>query len=205
MAEGTTAHPPPIVLMGDASVLPLVHRILAQRAMLHGMRPVIVDCGGVFDPHAVALEARRAGHQPEAALNALLICRAFTGYQELHALRRLARFAPGRRVYLLNPLQVLLDEDLPAQDRPWLFNQLLTGLDWLSGHGHAVRVCQQSIRASPLAEAPRFEAVLAHRYPLIVAKEGRLQAMTHGQVGIPLQPRDRQRRGAVRALSPRAA
>jgi hypothetical protein len=205
MAEANVAQLLPTVLTGDASVFLWVHRLLARRSMQGGVRPVIVDCGGVFDPYTVALEARRAGVQPEAVLKRLVICRAFTGYQEVHALRRVARFVPGQWVIVLNPLSVLVDEDLPAQDRPWLFRQVLTGLEWLSGHGHVVRVCQPGMQTSRLPEASRFEAVLARRYPMIVAKEGRLQAMTHGQVGISLQPRDRPRRGDVRPLPPRVA
>jgi hypothetical protein len=68
MAEANAAPLLPTVLSGDESVFPWVHRWLARRALGGGVRPVIVDCGGVFDPYAVALEARRAGVQPEAAL-----------------------------------------------------------------------------------------------------------------------------------------
>ena len=193
-----------VLLSGDRSLLAVAHRIIARQAMV-AVPPVVIDCGGVFNPYGVAEEARRHQVPPQAVLERIMICRAFTGYQELHALRRVARLAPGQRLYLLNPLHVLLDEDLPAADRPWLFNRLLAGLDFLGDRGDWVRICQPPVSASPLPEGAGFLRALERRYPIILARDGRLQVSTHGQVGIPLQPRHRPGRGRVRAVPPHAA
>jgi hypothetical protein len=171
------------VLLGDHTVLALAHRALAGWAE-HEPRPVVVvDCGGFFDAYRLGLEARRRALAPAWLLERIQICRAFTGYQEVRALLNLRqRFAPGHRVLLLNPLVPLLDEDLPAADRPWLFRRLLDAIAYLARSGYAVRVCQRTVaggapgEATVFQQAQAFERALARRFPLLVAAGGRIVA-----------------------------
>lgn len=197
--------PPPRVLLGDGSVLALAHTALAAWA-LGNARPVVVDCGGFFDAYRLGLEARRRGVPPALLLERVQVCRAFTGYQEIRALLNLRRrFPAGGRVLLLNPLEPLLDEDLPEADRPWLFRRLLDGMAWLAGRGDAVRVCQRQVAGHPLPEAAAFQQTLARRFPLLVAARGRIAGASHGQEHRALFPRGGPGGDGLFGLPPRPA
>ncbi|MEE8436135.1 MAG: hypothetical protein V3S64_15215 [bacterium] len=197
------------VLLGDDSVLALVHAALVawalEEAALEGAGPVVVDCGGVFDVYRLGVEARRRGVAPAPLLERIQICRAFTGYQEIRALLNLRRrFEPGRRLVLLNPLEPLLDEDLPEADRSWLLRRLLDGVAWYGRSGYAVRVCQRSVAGHALPEAAAFQATLARRFPLLVASRGRIIGAKHGQEHHPLFPRGGSGGGGVFGVPPGA-
>ena len=195
------------VLLGDGSVLALAHGLLVRwaRLALEGAGPVVLDCGGFFDVYRLGVEARRCGVAPGPLLERIQICRAFTGYQEIRALLNLRRrFEPGRRIVLLNPLEPLLDEDLPAADRPWLLRRLLDGMAWYGRNGYLVRVCQRSVAGHALPEAAAFEATLARRFPLLVASRGRIAGAKHGQEHHPLFPRGGPGGGGVLGLPPGA-
>lgn len=102
MVATTTSCMNSVLLTGDESAWSLVHRAIAHQAA-HGPSPWVVDCGGVFNPYAVARRARHLGTKPEAVLANIRICRAFTAYQELQALRRVAALRATVWLYLLNP------------------------------------------------------------------------------------------------------
>jgi len=190
------------VLLGDASVLALAHAALVVWA-LEGAGPVVVDCGGVFDVYRLGVEARRLGVSSAGLLERIQICRAFTGYQEIRALLNLRRrFGPGRRLVLLNPLEPLLDEDLPEADRPWLLRRLLDGVAWYGRNGYTVRVCQRSLAGHALPEAAAFQTTLARRFPLLVASRGRIIGAKHGQEHHPLFPRGGSGGGGVSGFPP---
>ncbi|MDH4247522.1 MAG: hypothetical protein OEW39_06875 [Deltaproteobacteria bacterium] len=177
---------PTRLLTGDHTALHLAHQALAGRVRL-GAAPVVVDCGGVLDVYHLGTEARRLALTPAEVLAPIQVCRAFTGYQEVSALLRLRRqFPPGTEVFLLCPLPPLLDEDLPAEDRPWLFRRLLDGLRHLAAHGYAVRVCQPALNGRAGAQGERFLNTLARRLPLSVARQGRILGMNHGKERDPL-------------------
>ena len=172
----------PRVLLGDGSVLALAHAALADWTLRGALPVLVVDCGGFFDAYRLGQEARRRGVPPALLLERIRICRAFTGYQEIRALLNLWNgFEPGHRLLVLNPLEPLLDEDLPEADRPWLFRRLLAGLTRLAARGDAVRVCQRSLVGHPLPEAAVFQQTLASRFPLLVAARGRIAGVKDGQ------------------------
>ena len=177
---------PPRLLTGDVTALHLAHRALVWLTR-QGPPPVVVDCGGVLDVYRLGEEARRLGLSPADVLARIQVCRAFTGYQEVSALLRLRRrFAPGTRVFLLSPLPPLLDEDLPAEDRPWLFRRMLDGLRHLAARGYAVRVCQPALNGRSGEQGERFLNTLARRLPPRVARQGRISGMSHGKERDPL-------------------
>ena len=195
------------VMLGDGSVLALVHGLLVRwaRLALEGAGPVVLDCGGFFDVYRLGVEARRCGVAPGPLLERIQICRAFTGYQEIRALLNLRhRFEPGRRLVLLNPLEPLLDEDLPAADRPWLLRRLLDGVAWYGRSGYVVRVCQRSVAGHALPEAAAFQATLARRFPLLVVSRGRIVGAKYGQEHHSLLPRGGSGGDVVRGLPPGA-
>ena len=220
-AEASTGVFPPRLLTGDATALHLAHRALAVSAhralavsahrVLAGLdprvaAPVVVDCGGVLDVYRLGQEARRLGAAPGELLARIQVARAFTGYQEVSALLRLRRdFAPGTRVFLLCPLPPLLDPDLPAEDRPWLFRRVLDGLRHLAAHGYAVRVCQPALNGRAGLPGERFLNTLARRMPPLVARQGRILGFSHGKERDPLLTGGGPGASHLRGLPPRPA
>jgi len=177
------------------------HEGLAAAA-LRGARPIVLDGGGAFDPYRVAEAARRRGVEPDIALNRILVARAFTAYQELRLLLRLAAWRdPVHAICLLNPLFVFTDPDLPALDRPWLIERMLAGIQYLLREGRSVTVFQQG---SPFTSLDLRER-LAARLPWRLEAGGGLIGGSHGQERFTVFPGHRPAGRPVRALSARVA
>lgn len=98
---------------------------IAARAVCE-RQPVRVICGdNRFDPYAVARYAKRRGVGPEAALDAILIARAFTAYQLTELVNRLDAHSTTGPVIITGPCTTLFDEDVPAVDAARLFYRVL--------------------------------------------------------------------------------
>ena len=134
---------PPALVLGDEGIGALAHRHMAMGA-LKGVPQVVVDCGGHFDPYAIAKEARGVGRSPANVLERVIVARAFTAYQEITLLLRLRReYTVDHRIFLLNPLDLFVDPDLPHGDGLWIFGRLHAALHHFHETGYRLFLYQR--------------------------------------------------------------
>ncbi|HKP10781.1 MAG TPA: hypothetical protein VJZ91_01680 [Blastocatellia bacterium] len=112
------------VIVCGAPASGLVTYIAARAACER--QSVRVICGdNRFDPYAVARFAKRKGVGPEAALDSILIARAFTAYQLAELINRLDARSSAGPVLITGPCTTLFDEEVPAVDAARLFYRVL--------------------------------------------------------------------------------
>jgi len=196
--------PPAVVLTGDRSILHTAHQGLVALCAKGADRLTVLDCNGNLNPYLLAQIARRAHIDAKAVLARVWVCRAFTGYQQINALRRTIGMPASQRFYVLNPLELLLDPDLPPPDRPWLLNRLFAGLTYLAEHGHQVRVWVPEAEPTD-TEYQAFHRALTERFPTMTARDGQLLKVQDGQERPALLPRHRRSPSGVPRIPSRVA
>lgn len=122
---------------------------IAARAVCE-RRPVRIICGdNRFDPYAVARYAKRKGVGPEAALDSILVARAFTAYQLAELVNRLDVRSSTGPVIVTGPCTTLFDEDVPAVDAARLFYRVLWRVVELARGGMTFFLAQSDLPKTP--------------------------------------------------------
>ena len=122
------------MLLGESGVFSLALS-WQVRMFLRGFRIHNIDCALRFNAFALVDEAYRNNLQPELVLMQTKIQRAFTPYQLLDVIGRLARLraptAPGEVFFLLAPLKQFFDRDVGEQEGAYLLERLFRMLTTL--------------------------------------------------------------------------
>ena len=111
-------------------------------------RVIVIDGGNCFDGYTLARTLRRHTHEVQAALEQVLLSRAFTCYQMVAMLAELP--VDGTPVIVLDMLATFLDENVNFAKRQRLLENSLSLLRRISG-GAPVAVWSRT-RTSPNGE-----------------------------------------------------
>ena len=134
------------LVVAPRAVVPSLMPMLATLA-LHG-QVIVVDGGNCFDGYALARALRRQTHLVQAALERVLLSRAFTCYQMVAMLAKLP--IDGTPVLVLDLLSTFLDENVALFKRQRLLGNSLSLLRRISV-GAPVAIWARS-RTTPTGE-----------------------------------------------------
>jgi len=99
--------------------------LTTARAACEGQAVRIICGDNRFDPYQIARVARSKGGKAEAALDCILIARAFTAYQFVELVERLVSRASAGPVITTGPCSTLFDENVAFVDAARLFYRVL--------------------------------------------------------------------------------
>jgi hypothetical protein len=135
------------LMLCDAGAHRLTTYVIARAACER--QQVKVICGdNRFDPYAVARFAKSQGVRPAAALNSIRVARAFTAYQMVELINRLALDTLGELVVISGPCATFFDDDVALVDAARLFYRALWRIAELAGGGMTLLLAQSEIPAN---------------------------------------------------------